>query len=140
MSIDLDKLTPAPWTPCRHMQSASSNAFSLLAPDGKSFCNSKTDMEFAALARRAFDGDPEALAWWEANRKKPDDANQGSVGGARWWKNKGEILALAQEFADTDWLMEGQLFEFLSKPWLWTDEYRFFKKHGTICGFPDKRS
>jgi hypothetical protein len=30
----------------------------------------ETNALFFALARNAFDGDPEALAWWEANRRK----------------------------------------------------------------------
>ena len=55
MSIDLNKLTPAPWTPHRYMQPASGNRYALLDPSCQSYCDSKTDMEFAALARNAFD-------------------------------------------------------------------------------------
>ena len=35
-----------------------------------------TDLQFAALARNAFAGDPEALAWWEANRVKPENVEK----------------------------------------------------------------
>lgn len=31
---------------------------------------SRADLEFIWLARQAFDGDPEAFAWWEANRRR----------------------------------------------------------------------
>lgn len=41
-----------------------------LAPSG--FMN-HDDAVFICLARNAFDGDPEALAWWETNRKRLEE-------------------------------------------------------------------
>ena len=67
--MDLSKLSPAPWVNCgtelffgrqrqgtRHQQILK-----------------EADAEFCALARNAFDGDPEALTWWEANRKRREN-------------------------------------------------------------------
>ena len=56
--IDLSKLTPpAPGSiPWRHSEM------------------NRYDWSFYETARQAFAGDPEALAWWEANRVKPEDA------------------------------------------------------------------
>ncbi len=34
------------------------------------FIGFEVNAEFIVLARNAFAGDPEALAWWEANRVK----------------------------------------------------------------------
>ncbi len=53
--IDLSKLTPAPWRAYRYMQPASDNKYALLAPDGNTYCDSKADIEFCALARAACD-------------------------------------------------------------------------------------
>lgn len=75
MSIDISKLTPAPW-------GVGKQGVSVYGPDHCAVvdtCNrpiaddddvsgEECDLEFIALARNAFAGDPEALAWWEANR------------------------------------------------------------------------
>jgi hypothetical protein len=66
MSLDLSKLTPAPWT---------YYPGGVYGPepdevDVACCAQGNTDAEFIALARNAFDGDPEALAWWEANRRR----------------------------------------------------------------------
>lgn len=86
MSIDLTKLTPAPWWSERRF----SNECEIVprikcARDKNRECGWIADLigapylgyestlanaEFIALARNAFDGDPEALAWWEENRVK----------------------------------------------------------------------
>lgn len=75
--MNLEKLTPAPWhykvSDCAYPHSV----FGPSSCDGSSTSvahsvwthdRAPTDMAFIALARNAFAGDPEALAWWEANR------------------------------------------------------------------------
>ena len=78
MSLDLSKLTPAPWK-------GKPGTFDVheIGEDGCTVCkcwsssfspppeNARANREFIALARNAFAGDPSALAWWEANRVKP---------------------------------------------------------------------
>ena len=61
--MDLSKLTPAPWGPGDRRMDVC-------------WMTDETDSAFCALARNAFDGDPEALAWWEANRKKRDQSSK----------------------------------------------------------------
>lgn len=76
--MDLEKLTPAPWEvdgynsdedtwelghPC--VDKNGRDDFLVRGSDMK-----KADAEFCAMARNAFDGDPEALAWWEKNRRR----------------------------------------------------------------------
>ena len=70
--LDLSKLSPAPWVNCgtelffwRQRQGTRHQQIS-----------KEADAEFIALARNAFDGDPEALAWWEANRKRRDQSSK----------------------------------------------------------------
>ena len=72
--IDMNKLSPAPLT----------EGDFLLVGDvyhGKPYSWAQTphrdhpakaqeDARFFALARNAFAGDPESLAWWEANRER----------------------------------------------------------------------
>ena len=76
MALDLSKLTPAPWEadgyggtedswdighPCLDKQGREDFLY-------RGHEMTKADAEFCALARNAFAGDPEALAWWEENR------------------------------------------------------------------------
>ena len=75
--LDLSKLTPAPWEVVTDASGGHyiphHDHFPMLLPE----CEVDADLaalEFAALARNAFDGDPEALAWWEANRRHRDEA------------------------------------------------------------------
>ncbi len=95
ISIDVKRLTPGPWEMDRHDQRAVDTVYTAVhGHDGKQLfdtCNSErmeiednsdedgphyndrigeANLAFAALARNAFLGDPEALAWWEANRAK----------------------------------------------------------------------
>lgn len=75
MPIDLTKLTAAPW----EVHDGGPN-HSICAVTGENTCGplferwdgsgDTTDAEFTCLARNAFAGDLEALAWWEANRSK----------------------------------------------------------------------
>ncbi len=67
MSIDLSKLTPAPWE---------ANGYMLYKPGGRSTDREEADTEFIALARNAFAGNQEALAWWEENRVKKDSLKE----------------------------------------------------------------
>ena len=91
MSVDLSKLTPAPWRtsgsksyvlpshgePYKIAQlGGSPSSPGLIARDDESLAH---DAEFIALARNAFDGDPEALAWWEMNRKRREESKQEAV-------------------------------------------------------------
>lgn len=71
--MDLSKLTPAPWhaEPVDGIWDVTNGP----ANDARERYSVLEDMtqnnaEFIALARNAFDGDPEALAWWEENRRK----------------------------------------------------------------------
>lgn len=82
MSFDMSKLTPAPWvyngaiavwTPetgdgQEKFIAATGGSFDEWQAEGK-----EANAAFIALARNAFDGDPEALAWWETNRRRRDD-------------------------------------------------------------------
>ncbi len=74
MGIDLSKLSPAPWfvNPrtgdlCHGDPNDDRDNYPIDDPDAD---------EFVALARNAFAGDPEALAWWEANRVKAREAKE----------------------------------------------------------------
>lgn len=71
MTIELSKLTPAPWeASVSYQQIVSADGTTVIeASDGFGVVCA-ADKMFIALARNAFDGDPEALAWWEANRRK----------------------------------------------------------------------
>ena len=95
--LDLSKLTPAPWkrvmlTVCPEVmidrQSEEVGVTEESYEDSGTFTDlrkyicrcectkgkyeiEEANCEFIALARNAFDGDPEALAWWEENRRKP---------------------------------------------------------------------
>lgn len=75
MGIDLDMLDAPPWTIQGDVLVGPTGFPMLLAEDDTS--HPMAALRFAALARNAFDGDPEALAWWEANRKRPVDAQKG---------------------------------------------------------------
>jgi len=71
---DLSKLAPAPWAvKADHEHGglfvASLEGFPILLPESDG-PDGLAALELAALARNAFAGDPEALAWWEANRVK----------------------------------------------------------------------
>jgi hypothetical protein len=77
--MDLTRLTPAP---CEaddtHLVSGrgvwpDGRARTLRETAGFAKFNQAADAEFAALAWNAFAGDPEALAWWEANRVHPQE-------------------------------------------------------------------
>lgn len=69
-------MTPAPWvvddTWLVHGRDVWPNGTARVTVELAGFgkFDRREDAEFAALARAAFDGDEEALAWWEANRKK----------------------------------------------------------------------
>ncbi len=75
--MDLSKLSPAPWTG----RGSEGGVYGVVSDaDGKQIMsalwpNPVVHAEFAALARNAFAGDPEALAWWEANRVKKESSN-----------------------------------------------------------------
>ncbi len=80
--MDLSKLSPAPWK--RGDKTTQVDAGDVHA-DGvrvaqcwtSSFAppvdEAAANAEFIAIARNAFDGDPEALAWWEANRRRREN-------------------------------------------------------------------
>lgn len=81
--IDLTKLTPAPFEVVpidgKSIEAAFTGTQALVVQtvdheDGKHvaffFSDSPTDAAFFAMTRNAFAGDPEALAWWEANRNR----------------------------------------------------------------------
>lgn len=72
--MDLTNLSPAPWravndpdAPGWHVATVSGYPVLLAEEDTES---GHASVVFAAMARNAFDGDPAALAWWEANRRK----------------------------------------------------------------------
>jgi hypothetical protein len=73
--MDLEKLTPAPWT-CEEGE-----RLAFVTRSGRCIGSfgwwegedGNADAAFIALARNAFDGDPEALAWWEANRRRREN-------------------------------------------------------------------
>lgn len=83
MTLDLKKLTPAPW---EANQDGYDGAWQVVSSDRWTFIgvghhpqsgratdkdeHEAADAAFIAMARNAFDGDPEALAWWEANRRR----------------------------------------------------------------------
>lgn len=77
--MNLNRLTAAPWTASKGHSEHKNENWCVLSPFNYpdhaitgwgSVTQSQADAEFIALARNAFDGDPEALAWWEANRVK----------------------------------------------------------------------
>ena len=76
MSVDLNKLTAAPWAiGCGGWRvGAWKNNCKVICDTGTSKASrneeNAANAAFIALARNAFDGDPEALAWWEENRRK----------------------------------------------------------------------
>jgi len=70
--IDLSKLTPGNW----FYRDGIGGDFVLSYPDGTTILQDKTKtsreiFEFIAMAHNAFQGDPDALTWWEENRRKP---------------------------------------------------------------------
>lgn len=99
--MDLSKLSPAPWE-CENHSECSERSVHAFVTDanGKTLFDTlnsdvavihtehdeygahysdeqgRVDLGFAALARNAFAGDPEALAWWEANRVKTPEKVQ----------------------------------------------------------------
>lgn len=89
MSIDLTNLSPAPFFYEGGEIFAGGNRYvSWLphdSPHGHEYSQERRDADgaFFALARNAFDGDLEALAWWEANRRRAEAtpaAGEGGVG------------------------------------------------------------
>ncbi len=73
--MDLTKLTPAPWK----LRQDNGSFYLEISPENWLMAEyDRPDgggidaLEFAALARNAFAGDPKAMAWWEANRVKPE--------------------------------------------------------------------
>lgn len=75
--MDIRELSPAPWTAWQNIPTGSNDWSGKACVGGLPFlsvdrspCFRETDAAFIALARNAFDGDPEALAWWEANRRR----------------------------------------------------------------------
>ena len=69
--MNIDKLSPAPWTEGEH-GIVDGNGESVYCQTGRARDDfGDDDLEFVLLARNAFDGDQEALAWWEENRKRP---------------------------------------------------------------------
>lgn len=83
--MDLSKISPAPWVAVENPQCDSAMVcyVSQETVEDESVCCAgldvyhdmekvKVNAQFIALARNAFAGDPEALAWWEANRVKVD--------------------------------------------------------------------
>ncbi len=76
--MDVSKLTPAPWhTGGTTFRPSGPKKNVWTAPEpgmqsGQMVAENATptDAEFIAMARNAFDGDIEALAWWNANRVK----------------------------------------------------------------------
>ncbi len=70
MTLDLNDLAPAPWTSQWQMGGNGHNLRCEKGLVGKLF--HMADLEFVALARNAFAGDPEALVWWEENRVKKE--------------------------------------------------------------------
>ena len=84
MALDLEKLSPAPWTWVKHFPDChvlEDGSGEVVLDDGSASSEytpridaGGDDANFICLARAAFDGDPEALTWWEANRRKRDHA------------------------------------------------------------------
>lgn len=87
--IDLTNLTPAPWKVwkvCHDPDDQVDNdSLAIRAGDGAMVAEAwpmvgdsvdgfdpaqQANADFIALARNAFAGDPEALAWWEENRTR----------------------------------------------------------------------
>lgn len=68
MSIDPSRLTPLPQRIVNEAGPfvATADGFPVMLSE----FDNEEDLKFWLLARNAFDGDPEALAWWEANRQK----------------------------------------------------------------------
>ncbi len=78
--IDLSRLTPAPWEikaipgiP-NAIYIPKSGGFPMLLPEDDDSPEDVTALQFAALARNAFAGNPEAMAWWEQNRTRRENA------------------------------------------------------------------
>ncbi len=77
--VDLSKLPRAPWKQLWNLDSEEPPRWPSLC-DSKNMClgigfdddepDNLAMIQFIVLARNAFDGDPEALAWWEENRNK----------------------------------------------------------------------
>ncbi len=84
--MDLTELAPAPWSV---LYDAASGSWWIGHPNGGPMllCEDDKDpacvaaMYFAALVRNAFAGNPEALAWWEANRVKQHEAKPSGQNG-----------------------------------------------------------
>jgi hypothetical protein len=74
--LDLTRLTPIDDfemtvdSDC-HEDHGEGELFWACAPPHFTRADAENEAQFLERARVAFDGDPEALAWWEANRKKP---------------------------------------------------------------------
>ncbi len=73
---DLTQLSPAPWEakdwrvcsfPIKGIAVVCDTANNQASRNDEN----KANAAFIAMARNAFAGDPEALAWWEANRTNP---------------------------------------------------------------------
>lgn len=97
--MDLSKLTPAPWEVRKDDDSGTlfiprPNGFPMLLEEQ----DDPVPLEFAALARNAFDGDPDALAWWEANRKRGNGPVRGNSGGRS--RNMTVLEKLLTDFGD----------------------------------------
>lgn len=86
--IDLSNLTPAPWERFEEDQAQvfegerlyrygvwniNQHPIVCMSPVQSELRGDATDMDFIAIARNAFDGDPDALAWWEANRRRTEN-------------------------------------------------------------------
>jgi hypothetical protein len=78
----LSRLSAAPWTHHDDGEITAGNGGCIaqiqyhgntntVARTGEAF--NSADGDFIVLARAAFAGDPEALAWWEANRVHPQE-------------------------------------------------------------------
>lgn len=67
--MDTSKLSP--WEVKPVFDGDKADAWELFSGDTPiGFFEYPEDAAFIALAKKAFDGDPEALEWWEANRRR----------------------------------------------------------------------
>ena len=87
MTLDLTKLTPAPWQTAglnvigkgrktRRGEEPCTIAACCNGPFAPERETAVANRDFIILARAAFSGDPEALAWWEANRVRRGEAKE----------------------------------------------------------------
>ena len=96
--MDVGKLTPAPWgnsTSGDYVFGPTGYPL-LLAEDSND--EGEAACAFAALARNAFDGDPEALAWWEANRKRRENVETQD-----WYETNGCTHAHCPNGCEKSW-------------------------------------